>query len=133
LRHVGRISEQVQRVNAALPAPLPFRDEAFDYVVAGLSLHYFPWQETCAIAHEIGRVLRPNGRLIFRVNSTEDMAHGYGRGEEVEPNCFVDRRHYKRFFDEAMCRRLFDGSWRVETLMPWTETRFEAPKPTWMG
>lgn len=133
LQQVVNTLHPVQPVNAALPAPLPFRSESFAFVVAGLSLHYFLWHDTCMIIREIGRVLQPNGKLIFRVNSTEDVAHGAGRGEEIEPNLYYYKGRYKRFFTESMCRDLFDSSWRVEVLRPWLETRSQKSKPTWMG
>jgi SAM-dependent methyltransferase len=133
LQYIAAILPAAHPVNGALPDPLPFRSETFAYVVAGLSLHYFRWQDTLAIIYEIGRVLQPDGALIFRVNSTEDVAHGAGRGEEIEPNLFFYQGRYKRFFSEAMCRELFDEGWQLEQLMPRVENRFQEVKPTWMG
>jgi SAM-dependent methyltransferase len=133
LQQLANNFHSVQLVNAALPDPLPFRSESFGFVIAGLSLHYFLWHDTCMIIREIGRVLRPNGRLIFRVNSIEDVAHGAGRGDEIEPNLYYYEGRYKRFFTERMCRDLFDSSWRVEALIPWLEMRSQESKPTWMG
>ena len=133
LQNIARHFPAAQLVHGALPEPLPFRSATFAYVIAGLSLHYFRWQDTCAIIQEIGRVLQPNGALIFRVNSTEDVAHGAGRGEEIEPNLFLYEGRYKRFFTEPMCQQLFDDSWQLELLTPRVETRFQETKPTWMG
>jgi SAM-dependent methyltransferase len=51
---------------ADLGGPLPFPDDAFDDVVAGLVLHYFEdWSGPLA---ELRRVLRPGGRLIAAVD-----------------------------------------------------------------
>jgi SAM-dependent methyltransferase len=133
LRQVARVVPSVRLVNAALPAALPFASGSFDFVIAGLSLHYFRWHDTCMIVQEIRRVLTPNGTLIFRVNSTEDIAHGAGRGEEIEPNLYFHDGRYKRFFTERMCCELFDDTWRIQVLMPWVETRSKEVKPTWMG
>jgi SAM-dependent methyltransferase len=50
---------------ADLGAPLPYPDEAFDLVVASLSLHYVEdWASTLA---ELRRVLRPAGRLVVSI------------------------------------------------------------------
>lgn len=133
LQGVAHAYPTAHLVNAALPAPLPFVPAAFDFVVAGLSLHYFRWLDTCAIIGEIERVLRPGGTLIFRVNSTEDVAHGAGRGEEIEPNLYLYQGRYKRFFTEQMCRDLFTGPWQIELLTPRVETYFRQEKPTWIG
>lgn len=138
LQQVRRLSQPVACVNAALPAPLPFGRGTFDCVVAGLSLHYFDRQDTCRIVQEIGRVLIPGGQFIFRVNSCDDVAHGMGRGEEIEPGLFLYEGRTKRFYTEPMCRDLFDATqgdviWALDALIPWVETRSRAPKPTWMG
>jgi SAM-dependent methyltransferase len=133
LQYIARTLPSTRWVNAALPDPLPFRTATFAYVVAGLSLHYFRWQDTRSVIQEIGRVLKPDGVLIFRVNSTEDVAHGAGRGEEIEPNLFLYEGRYKRFFTESMCRELFDAGWQLEYLVPRVERRFQEAKPTWMG
>lgn len=133
LQQVRRLARAVDCVNAALPAPLPFATGAFGCVVAGLSLHYFDGQDTRRIVQEIGRVLQPGGRFIFRVNSSEDVAHGMGRGEEIEPGLFLYEGRTKRFYTEAMCRELFDPGWTLDALMAWVTMRFDAPKPTWMG
>ena len=135
LQNLQRTLPPVHLVNGALPDPLPFRDTTFAYVIAGLSLHYFQWHDTLAIIGEIARVLQPGGVLLFRVNSTEDVAHGAGRGEDIEPNLYLQAGRYKRFFTEEMCRELFDSTWKLERLLPRTEHegRFADPKPTWMG
>jgi SAM-dependent methyltransferase len=50
---------------ADLGAPLPYPDDAFDVVVASLSLHYVEdWASALA---ELRRVLRPGGRLIVSI------------------------------------------------------------------
>ena len=50
---------------ADLGAPLPWADDAFDVVVASLSLHYVEdWAPALA---ELRRVLRPRGRLIVSI------------------------------------------------------------------
>lgn len=49
-----------------MAAPLPYRDGAFDDVVAALVLHYL--EDWAAPVSELRRVLRPGGRLIVAVN-----------------------------------------------------------------
>jgi SAM-dependent methyltransferase len=133
LQNVGCQLPAAGLVHAALPDPLPFRSGVFSFVIAGLSLHYFRWRDTSAIVAEIGRVLQPGGILLFRVNAIEDVAHGAGRGVEIEPNLYLYEGRYKRFFTEKTCRDLFDETWEITTLIPQVELRFHDPKPTWAG
>lgn len=50
---------------ADLVAPLPYRDDAFDLVVASLSLHYV--EDWVSVLAELRRVLKPGGRLIVSI------------------------------------------------------------------
>lgn len=87
---------------------LAFEDDSFEIVCADLCLHYFREKDTNKILKEIQRVLRPGGHLFVRVNSVNDVNHGAGQGEEVEPHLYkTSEGMLKRFFDEADVRRLF--------------------------
>ena len=48
----------------------PFEDNFTDIVIADLSLYYFKENDTKRIINEIKRILKPNGYLLFRLNST---------------------------------------------------------------
>lgn len=87
---------------------LAFEDASFEIVCADLCLHYFREKDMNQILKEIQRVLRPGGHLFVRVNSVNDVNHGAGQGEEVEPHLYkTSEGMLKRFFDEADVRRLF--------------------------
>lgn len=62
---------------------LPFDDNFTDIIISDLSMHYFTKQKTCEILKEMKRVLKPNGILLFRVNSVKDVNHGAGEGTEI--------------------------------------------------
>jgi len=50
-----------------LPAPLPFRDSSFSACYAAAVLMHLPAGEARVVLHEISRVLKPRGRLVFSV------------------------------------------------------------------
>jgi SAM-dependent methyltransferase len=122
-----------QFLQAALPNPLPFRTAVFDGVLAGLSLHYFPRDETRSIIAGIRRILKPGKPLVFRVNAAGDTLSGYREGEEVEPGVFLREGRYKRFFTEQDCINLFDEDWRLAVLQQGVEHRYGFVKQTWAG
>ncbi len=82
-RSVGRDIDFRVGDSAALPLP----DASVDVVVSTLSLHH--WEAPAAAAHELGRVLRPGGRLLiydFRMVSTDmlTLANGPFAGAAAE-------------------------------------------------
>jgi SAM-dependent methyltransferase len=66
---------------ADLGSPLPFRDGAFDDVVAALVLHYL--QDWTAPLAELRRVLKPSGRLIVSLDHpfAVNIMHPRGRSQ----------------------------------------------------
>jgi SAM-dependent methyltransferase len=125
-------------LRADLRQRLPFRDGAFDCAVSSLALHYLPWAETRAVFGEIRRVPGEGSAFLFRVNATDDFAHGAGQGEELEPNFYRVADSYqahfsetKRFFDEAMVRAALDELFTLEQLEHKTIHRYEEPKRVW--
>lgn len=109
----------------------PDRAHELGGVVASLSLHYFSWAETMALAQRIRAVLRPGGVLLCRLNSTEDKNFGAHGHPEIEPNYFLVDGAPKRFFDESSARALFVTGWRVLSLEHLTTRKYLKPKSLW--
>lgn len=110
--------------------PLPLASARFPVVVASLSLHYFAWDVTVALAAEIARCVQPSGALIARVNSTEDVHHGAAAPDEIEPGLKLFEGATKRFFDRASVEALLRG-WRIDFLEHSTIDRYDKPKTVW--
>jgi SAM-dependent methyltransferase len=91
---------------------LPFADASAKAVIADLSLHYFPWDQTREIVTEIFRVLQAGGILLCRLNSMRDLHYGAGSGEEIEKHYYLKDGIPKRFFSREDVVSLFDG-WEV--------------------
>jgi SAM-dependent methyltransferase len=106
---------------------LPWTDGSFQLVVASLSLHYFDAKTTTRVFKEIRRILSPGGFLVGRVNSTEDVHYGAGRGAEVEPGLFVRDGRQKRFFTEEDVRGLLE-CWNIQELTAMETVRYLTPK-----
>ena len=79
----SRLGERATVLQHNIEDPLPFPENTFDTVTAGLVLHYLPdWR---ALLAEVHRVLRPHGRLVAsvhhpltdqRVPTLEPAGHG---------------------------------------------------------
>lgn len=101
-------------IRADISAPLPFDDEAFDAVLAVLSLHYFTPELTAAVFREIKRVLAPRGWFCFYVNSE---AEGQSRIDKAEvcstlaPSVFHE--------SDGMTRRYFSAADLSDLLHGW--------------
>ena len=111
----------------------PFEDGSFEVVIADLCLHYFTEKETDGILHEIQRVLKPQGHLIFRVNSVNDKNHGAGNGTEIEHHVFeTEAGTLKRFFDEDDIRMIF-RDFEIEYANEETMSRYKLEKKLFRG
>ena len=112
---------------------LPFDDNFTDIIISDLSLHYFTEKKTFEILEEIKRVLKPNGILLFRVNSVKDVNHGAGEGTEIEPHLYeTEDGRYKRFFDEEDIKSFF-ANWEELYLHEETMGRYGLEKVLWRG
>lgn len=106
----------------------PFEDNTFEVIIADLCLHYFLEADTVRIISDIYRILKPGGHLILRVNSTDDVLHGAGRGIEREHHVYeFEDQTIKRFFDEEDIRHFFKD-FETEYLNKEIMTRYELEK-----
>ena len=116
---------QCQDVRGAFPV------ERAGVVLASLSLHYFPWNETVALVERIRRTLVPNGLLLCRLNSTNDHHHGASGHPAIDANYYLVDGEPKRFFDRAAVDRLFATGWRVLSQEEGVIARYDHPKSVW--
>jgi SAM-dependent methyltransferase len=112
-----------------LIAPFPVRRAGA--IVASLSLHYFGWDETAALAARIRDTLRPGGVLVCRLNSTKDHHYGASGHTRIKDDFYLVEGEPKRFFDERAVRRLFGKGWTILSLGEFTVDRYEHPKVLW--
>src|SRR6187399_885418 len=94
LQAARRSAAQAMFIRHDLTTPLPFRKASFGLVVASLCLHYFDRATTTRAIAEVHRCLVPGGLLLCRVNSVQDVLHGAGMGEEVEPGYYRQAARY---------------------------------------
>ena len=69
-------------------ARLPWADAAFDGIVENVSLYSNPWGSIQRALGEVRRVLKPGG--LFLSSFFSDRTWGYGKGEMIEPDGFVN-------------------------------------------
>jgi SAM-dependent methyltransferase len=109
----------------------PFPVGQAGVVLASLSLHYFTWPETEALAERIRQLLLPSGVLLCRVNSTNDHHFGASGHPRIDDDYYMVDGEPKRFFDRAATRRLFARGWRALGLEERAIDRYEHPKWVW--
>lgn len=100
LNIVNKFLPEVKTIQVDIMRTLPYEDESIQVIIADLSLHYFDNETTKSIIKEIKRVLKPNGYIIGRVNSVNDINYGAGNGKEIEERFYLTKDGYKRFFNE---------------------------------
>jgi SAM-dependent methyltransferase len=109
----------------------PFPVERAGVVIASLSLHYFPWPETEALAERIRQLLLPAGVLLCRLNSTNDHHFGASGHPRIDDDYYMVDGEPKRFFDRAATERLFARGWRTLSLEERVIDRYDHPKRVW--
>jgi SAM-dependent methyltransferase len=109
----------------------PFPVARTNVVLASLSLHYFPWDETQALVHRIRAALAPAGLLLCRLNATDDHHHGASGHPRLDENYYLVDGQPKRFFDQAAIEALFGAEWKVLHLEHRIVHRYEHPKALW--
>ena len=119
-------------------APFPLPPGTAGAVVASLSLHYFAWAETMALARRIHAVLRPGGLLLCRLNSTEDTHFGARGHPPIGEGLDGPQGHFyavngepKRFFDAAAIDRLFADGWQRVSTRHAVTGKYGLPKSLW--
>lgn len=111
----------------------PFEDNYTELVISDLSLHYFRENDTKKIISEIKRVLKPNGYLFFRLNSTNSTEYKkiIESGEkQIEQNLFFCKNIEKRFFDEKDIKKFFEN-WKLICLKEENMSRWCPDKIIW--
>lgn len=109
----------------------PFPVAQANVIVASLSLHYFPWDETLAIAARVRDTLTTNGVLLCRLNSTQDVHFGATGHEEIAQDYYRVDGEPKRFFDREAVESLFAQGWHTLSLEELTVHRYARPKVLW--
>lgn len=100
-------------------------------VVASLSLHYFPWDETQVIIARIREVMASGGIFLFRANSTGDHHYGASGYPQIDKNYYLVDGESKRFFDRAAIEALFGPGWRALQVEECVINRYAYPKVVW--
>ena len=107
--------------------PFPFGNASFDLVLGSLSLHYFDRERTGQFVREIGRLLRPRGLLLYRVNSVHDPNFQTGQIDMLEQDLLLQDGIRRRYFSIETCRETFQG-WEEILLEEKTVDAYGKPK-----
>jgi SAM-dependent methyltransferase len=121
------VDNKIKTVQMDLQTTFPFEDNSFEVIVADLCLHYFDELTTTRIMHEIKRVLIPNGTLIARVNSKQNLS--FGKGKKLGDSYYHVDGFNKRFFNKTDAQKFFGVIGEIKTSEA-DMTRGIAPKKT---
>ncbi len=109
--------------------PFPFAETSFSIAIAGLSLHYFPWNVTLEISQEVRRCLQPDGLFLARFNSVRGLG-SREVGKRLEENYYLVDGLPRRFFNEEDVAELLSG-WTVLDMAERTTFRYRREKVVW--
>ena len=109
----------------------PIEDNYIDIVIADLCLHYFTKEVTKKIIAEIKRILKPNGLLLFRVNSIHDDNYML-KQSILDKDFFWEEKQQKskRVFHEESIKEFF-ADWKIEKIQEEKMLRYFKEKIVW--
>jgi SAM-dependent methyltransferase len=114
-----------------LTRPLPFPNASFGLIVASLSLHYFPWQQTTEILADVRRCLHPGSHLLARLNSTKDPHYRAVQKQPIENNFYLVEGMPKRLFDLQDLEAFFGEGWKLLAAEEHVTRRYGGQKVAW--
>jgi ubiquinone/menaquinone biosynthesis C-methylase UbiE len=126
-----RTAPAAKTQNVDLTRGLPFPEASFGVIVASLSLHYFPWQQTTEILAEVRRCLQPGGRLLTRFNSTRDPRYQAAEKLHIENNYYLIGSIPRRLLDKQDLEALFEKGWEILAAEERTTYRYGGKKLAW--
>jgi SAM-dependent methyltransferase len=118
-------------VQSDLSDGLPFHARSFGLITASLVLHYFNQQTTQRILSGLRDGLIPGGRILMRLNSTDDIQFGAQGNSEIEPGVHLVGGVAKRFYGRNEVMGLFDAGWRVVEATQQASDRYSRTKQLW--
>lgn len=81
-----------------------FKESTFDVIYAHLSLHYFDNKTTDKILANLFKILKKDGLIFIKCNSTDDIL--FGQGKKIDENMWR-KGHTRHFFTkEYMIEKL---------------------------
>jgi SAM-dependent methyltransferase len=128
---VRQVAGEIPLALIDLRQGLPFQKEAFQIIVANLSLHYFPWEHTQSLIAMVHDNLKEGGCLLARVNSTHDKNYGARGHLRLAPNYFLVEGEPKRFFSRQDVERLFKTGWSTHGIEEMMIHCYNKPKVVW--
>lgn len=130
IKAVKKENPIIETMSFDMSLGLPFENNSKNVIIADLCLHYFDYRTTKFLFNEIYRVLKKDGYLIARVNSTNDSFQLSKQLTKIEENFYYNGILYKRFFAKKDLYAFFDN-FEVYNIKEEFMSRYKNPKTLW--
>lgn len=122
----------VQTLCLDMTEGLPFPEESVHVLIADLSIHYFDEATTYAVIRDLRRVLKSDGMLLIRLNSTHEIANKGNVIGTTDPYLMESEGIYRRFFDRGEIERFFEEDmWTYLHMEEYEMDRYTNKKMLW--
>lgn len=122
----------IQTICLDMTNGLPFENASVQVLIADLSLHYFDEAMTRQVIRDLHRVMKREGILLCRLNSTLEISNKGTSVQTDEPYLLENEGIYRRFFDEDEIHRFFEENmWTIVHIEEYELDRYTNKKMLW--
>lgn len=132
IRTLKSFLPDVQTLCLDMSEGLPFPKESVQVLIADLSIHYFDETTTYEVIRDLHKVLKSDGILLCRLNSTNEIGNKGNVMQTTERYLMESEGIYRRFFDREEIERFFDKEkWTYLHIEEYEMDRYTNKKMLW--
>ncbi|NOU64792.1 methyltransferase domain-containing protein [Paenibacillus sp. LMG 31461] len=132
IRTLKSFLPDIQTLCLDMTEGLPFPKDSVQVLIADLSIHYFDEATTHEVIRDLHNVLKTEGILLCRLNSTNEMSNKGNVMPTTDRYLMESEGIYRRFFDREEIERFFDKEkWTYLHMEEYEMDRYTKKKMLW--
>jgi SAM-dependent methyltransferase len=132
IRTLKTFLPDIQTLCLDMTEGLPFQKDSVHVLIADLSIHYFDEVTTHEVIRDLDNVLKTDGVLLCRLNSTNEISYQGNVVPSADRYLMESEGIYRRFFDREEIERFFvKEKWTYLHIGEYEMDRYTNKKMLW--